>query len=124
MRAKHSVNWQQIRAGVISSQVLSEFFNIVTRKIPAPLTVEEGYVRVENFIQIWQVVDLSSATVLEAIRGVKEYQFSFWDAQIWAAAKLHQVPAVLSEDFNSGSSIEGIRFVNPFGIDFDLDKWI
>jgi len=37
-----------------------------------------------------------------------------WDAQIWAAARLNQIPVVVSEDFNSGSMTEGVRFVNPF----------
>jgi predicted nucleic acid-binding protein len=45
---------------------------------------------------------------------------SFWDAQIWAAARLHRIPVVLSEDFNPGAVIEGVRFVDPFGEDFEL----
>jgi predicted nucleic acid-binding protein len=50
--------------------------------------------------------------VLEVIRGVKEYQLSFWDAQIWATAKLNQISVIYSEDFNVGAIIEGVRFVN------------
>ena len=56
---------------------------------------------------------MTGAIVLEAIRGVKEYQLSFWDAQIWATAKLNQIPVVYSEDFNVGAIIEGVRFINP-----------
>jgi predicted nucleic acid-binding protein len=51
---------------------------------------------------------------------VNDYQFSFWDAQIWAAARLNHIPVVLSEDFNSGAVIEGVRFVDPFEQDFEL----
>lgn len=112
------------RAGVISPQVLAEFFNTVTRKIDAPLSIGEGQTRVQNFVRTWHVVDMTGATVLEAVRGVQSYQFSFWDAQIWAAAKLNQIPVVLSEDFNTGALIEGVRFVNPFDPGFDLDEWI
>jgi predicted nucleic acid-binding protein len=39
---------------------------------------------------------------------------SLWDAQVWATAKLNQIPVVLSEDFASGSVIEGVLFENPF----------
>jgi len=53
---------------------------------------------------------------MEAARGVKEHRFSYWDAQIWAAAKLNQVPVIFSEDFASGSTVEGVTFVNPFAI--------
>lgn len=112
------------RSGVISSQILAEFFNTVTRKIPAPLSTREGYERIENFVQTWHVVDVNAVTVLEAIRGVNEYPFSFWDAQVWASAKLHQIPVVLSEDFNTGALIEGVRFVNPFSTEFDLAAWV
>ena len=53
--------------------------------------------------------------VLEAARGVRDHVMSFWDAQVWATAKLNQIPVVFSEDFASGSVIEGVRFENPFG---------
>ncbi len=39
---------------------------------------------------------------------------AFWDAQIWATAKLNQIPVVLSQGFASGSVIEGVLFENPF----------
>ncbi len=109
------------RTGVISTQVLAEFFVTVTRKIPAPLSVSEGYQRIENYLQVWTVLDLTGMVVLEAIRGVRDYQFNFWDAQIWAAARLNQIPVVFSEDFNTGTLIEGVRFVNPFSENFQVE---
>jgi predicted nucleic acid-binding protein len=42
------------------------------------------------------------------------YQFSYWDAQIWAAARLNQVPVVLTEDLPGQQYIEGVRYKNPF----------
>jgi predicted nucleic acid-binding protein len=59
--------------------------------------------------------------VLETVRGVRDHQISFWDAQIWAVACLNQVPVVLSEDLNPGAVIEGVQFVNPFAEDFELE---
>ena len=110
--------------GMISTQVLAEFFVAVTRKIPAPLSVAEAYERVKNYLQSWAVVDLTGMIVLEAARGVRDHQFSFWDAQIWATARLNQVPVVFSEDFTDGAVIEGIRFVNPFAESFDVEEWL
>jgi predicted nucleic acid-binding protein len=104
--------------GVISTQVLAEFFVTVTsdRKFPNALSVAEAGNRIQNYIVAWEVAEVTGAIVLEAIRGVKEYQFSFWDAQIWATAKLNQIPAIYSEDFNVGAIIEGVRFVNPLQV--------
>ena len=110
--------------GVVDTQIMAEFFVAVTRKISAPLSVEEAYQRIQNYVRSWPVLRISEMVVLEAARGVRDYQFSFWDAQVWAAARLNQIAVVLSEDFNTGSQIEGISFVNPFSADFRFEEWM
>ena len=111
------------RIGVISTQVMAEFFVTVTRKIAAPLTVDECYQRLINYSQSWSVIDITGMIILEAARGARDHQFSFWDAQIWAAARLNQIPVIFSEDFGANSIIEGVRFVNPFVQEFQLEQW-
>jgi len=54
---------------------------------------------------------------------VRDHQLPYWDAQIWAAARLNQVPIIFSEDFNAGAVLEGVRFVDPFADDFLLSAW-
>jgi predicted nucleic acid-binding protein len=107
-------------AGTVSTQVLGEFFNTVTRKLPTPLTMQEAEQEVQNIVTAWNVVDLTSAIVLDAIAGVQRYQFSYWDALIWAAAHSQNIRYVLSEDFNDGADLGGVRFLNPFAQHFDL----
>ncbi|MDI7246743.1 MAG: PIN domain-containing protein [Bacillota bacterium] len=109
--------------GVISTQVLSEFFNAVTRKIRMPLTIEDAMASVENHTRAWRVLDVTTFIILEAIRGVRDHQLAFWDAQIWATARLNQVPVVLSEDFASGRTLDGVLFVNPFADGFEPAAW-
>ncbi len=112
------------RIGVVSTQVLSEFFVVVTRRIAQPLSVAEARRRIDVYLQTWTVLDMTGMIVLEAARGVETYQFSFWDAQIWAAARLNQIALVFSEDFNVGATIEGVQFINPFAATFRLTDWI
>ncbi len=109
--------------GALSAQVLSEFYNTATRKLSPPLTLEQAEAQIGHFVSVWTVFDVTPKVVLEAVRGVREHSLSFWDAQIWAAARLNHVPVVLSEDFNPGAVIEGVQFVNPFAEDFELDAW-
>ena len=111
-------------AGAISTQVLSEFFVAVTRKIAAPLSVDQAYERVKNHLQSWTILDLTGLVVLEAVRGVRDHQFNFWDAQVWATARLNQIEVVFSEDFNAGAVIEGVRFANPFAKGFQIEEWV
>lgn len=110
--------------GVISTQVLAEFFVTITRKIVSPIPIPDAHRRIENYLQSWMVVDVTGMIVLEAVRGVRDYQFNFWDAQIWAAARLNQVPIVFSEDFKIGTTVEGVRFLNPFVDNFRLEDWL
>ena len=70
----------------------------------------------------FSIFDLTPMVVLEALRGVRDYQLSYYDAQVWATARLNQVPVIFSEDFNSNATLEGVRFVNPFASDFMLEN--
>lgn len=110
--------------GVISTQIMAEFFNVATRRLSQPLPPEVAYRRLENYQRSWDVVNMTPTIVLEAVRGVIDHQLSFWDALIWATAKLNQIPVILSEDFRSGASLEGVRFINPLSDDFDLELWL
>lgn len=75
-------------------------------------------------MQSFEVVDLTSVVVLDAVRGVRDHQLSYWDALIWASARLNQVLVIFSEDFASNVVLEGVRVVNPFAPDFNLAEWV
>lgn len=98
----------------LSSQVIGEFFVAVTRRFPGSMTSEIAAQHTERFAEVFEVHDGGVRVVLEALRGVVRYGFSFYDAQIWAVARMNRVPRVLSEDFSAESEIEGVRFENPF----------
>ncbi|MGD0112729.1 MAG: PIN domain-containing protein [Armatimonadota bacterium] len=106
--------------GGVSTQALAEFFSISTRRIPDPLTPTEAYERVVDLVDAFSVYGVTQAIVLEAARAARDHQMSYWDAQIWATAKLNQIPYVLSEDLQGWDRLEGIRFVNPLVKGFDL----
>jgi predicted nucleic acid-binding protein len=110
--------------GLLSTQVLSEFFVTVTRKLTSPLTTQQAETSIKNYLLSWAVVDLTPLIVLEAVRGVRDHRLSYWDALIWSAAKLNQVPLILSEDFGDGTVLEGVRFADPFAETFRLGEWI
>ena len=106
------------RGGALSTQVLGEFFTTVTRKLPAPLSGEDAWGRIKHYASAWTIYELTPQVVLEAVRGVRERNMSYWDAQIWAVARLHRLSVVLSEDFQDGFHLEGVRFLNPLRAGF------
>jgi predicted nucleic acid-binding protein len=106
--------------GLLSTQVLGEFFRVVTEKIDRRLAPAEARRVVAGFADGWPVLPITAAIVTEAARGVSEFRLSYWDAQIWATARLNQVGTVLSEDFQDGRTIETVRFLDPLSSAFDL----
>jgi predicted nucleic acid-binding protein len=108
--------------GALSVQVLGEFFWVATRRLDPPLTAEEAERSITNYVRSWPVYPITSQAVLEAVRAVRQHQFAYWDALIWATAKLNGVLSVLTEDRPSSSLIEGVRFINPLDQEFDLSR--
>jgi predicted nucleic acid-binding protein len=108
------------RQGGLSVQVLGEFFWVATRRLDPPLTAGEAERTITNYARSWSVYPISTQAVLEAVRAVQRYQFAYWDALIWATAKLNNLLAVLTEDQPSSGLIEGVRFLNPLVAEFDF----
>jgi predicted nucleic acid-binding protein len=111
------------RSGRLSVQGLAEFLNVSTRKLDPPLSRGDALAQASLFTRMWPIFDLTPLIVLEAGRGARDHGLPYYDAQIWAAARLNQVTVVFSEDFSDGQVLEGVRFVNPFSADFQLGDW-
>lgn len=110
--------------GRLSVQSLGEFFSVVTRKLLPRLTAAEALQQISLFTRLWPIFDLTPMIVLEACRGVRDYRLSYYDAQVWATARLNQIPLVFSEDFRDGGILESVRFINPFSTSFILEDWV
>jgi predicted nucleic acid-binding protein len=114
----------------LAAQVLAEYANVALKKFGLPAS--NIYQHVQGYETSFTVYPLTPAVVLEAVRGVRDHHLTYYDAQIWAVAKLNQVPLILTEDFNSGgtllvpnaapyglSTLEGVHFLNPFDAGFN-----
>src|SRR5574341_612402 len=100
---------EQAGNGRLSVQCLSEFASATMRRLHPPLTPAEAAQQVERLTLSFPVFDLTPMIVLEALRGVREHRLSYYDAQVWATARLNQVPIIFSEDFNANAILEGVR---------------
>jgi predicted nucleic acid-binding protein len=103
--------WSE-RTGVLSMQVLQEFYVNVTRKIPSPLSKDLAR-SVTSSYAIW-CVDITPAEISAAFRIEDESRIGFWDALIVSSAVRSGATRILSEDLNAGQRIAGILVDNPF----------
>ena len=102
-----------LRTGVLSIQVLQEFFINVTKKIPKPLDIKTARDIIRDFL-LWEVADNDGELMLAAIDVQMKYHFSFWDSLIIAAAIKSGASMLLTEDLNNGQIIEDVVIKNPF----------
>lgn len=108
----------------LSTQCLGEFFSAATRGPARRLPPADAATQTEWLADSFPVLSLTPLVVLEAVRGARAHGMSYYDAQIWAAARMNQVPFIFSEDFQDGLSLDGVKFVNPFADRFELEDWI
>lgn len=107
---------------VFSVQCLTEFFRTVRWRLLDPISHSDAFAEVENRILDSRILNLTPTIVLEGCRGSADHNIAFWDALIWAAAKLNEVPYILTEDGEHGQSVEGVTYLNPFNPDFELSS--
>ena len=102
------------RTGVLSTQVLQEFYTNATRKIRKPLPTPIARTVVGTYAA-WCVENTTTADMVAAFQIEDDARIGFWDALIIAVAVRSGAIRVLSEDLNAGQAIAGIIIENPFG---------
>ncbi len=99
------------RRGVLSLQVLQEFFAAATRKLG--MRSEDARRRVVQYTR-FDVVTLGPADLVAAIDLHRLHHLSIWDALVVRAALMGACVTLHTEDMQSGYVIEKLAFRNPF----------
>jgi len=98
---------------VISTQVMQEFYVVVTRKLQCPLTPDRAAKAVRGLAKL-DVVSADVPLVLAAVDTSRTAQLSLWDALIIEAARQAGCARVYTEDLSDGQVIRGVKVENPF----------
>ena len=98
-------------SGVVSLQVLQEYFVNVTRK----LGLDPGLARqkVETYSR-FLLVQPSIDDIFAAVDRHRLHNLSYWDALIVHSARQSGCSTLITEDMQHGQTIDGVRIVNPF----------
>lgn len=99
------------RVGVVSTQILQEYFVSATKKLRVPPEIAKRKVEIFGRFDVVQIrlEDILAATDLHRL-----HQFSFWDALVVRAALRSGCSVLFSEDLQSGRKIDGLEIINPF----------
>lgn len=101
------------RQGVLSIQVLQEFYVTVTRKLKKPLRPVDALEAVREYLT-WPVVENTGQLLVAAAELQQRAQLSFWDSLVIQAAIQAGCDVLYSEDLNAGQRFATVTIVNPF----------
>lgn len=96
---------------LISIQVLQEYYRACTQRLGIEPAVSQALA--EEILSA-RVVRLTGKDVIAAIEIHRLRQISIWDALIVKAAILGGASVLYTEDLQHGSTISGVKIVNPF----------
>ena len=117
---KHNISLKWLTAahetgnGVLSYQVVQEWFNVVLRKAATPLAPDEAASIYRKLLEpLWRIQ--SSRDLLETALDLhRQHSFAWWDSLIVSAAIQGGCNQLLSEDLQDSREIRGVRIQNPF----------
>jgi predicted nucleic acid-binding protein len=102
------------KSGVVSYQVVQEFFSVAFTRFLKPLPVQEAEHYLRTTFAPLLAVHSSPRLFLEAIRIRNVHRLSWYDSLIVSAALEAGCQTLYSEDLQTGRSLEGIKIENPF----------
>lgn len=106
-------------SGRLSFQVLQEFYAVTTRKLNPGLKSAVARKEIRELLA-WAPPPVTPALLERAWKIEDRWRLSCWDSLIVASALQQDCRTLLTEDFQDGLEIEGIRILNPFAKAFDL----
>ena len=105
--------------GVVCVQNLMEFFVVITRKVAAPIPINEAKTIIDDMLKSdrWKVIDRDIHTFLDAIELVSQYHVHIWDATIAVSMKENGITEIVTEDHGDFGKIPGIQVIVPFALE-------
>jgi predicted nucleic acid-binding protein len=102
------------RNGIISHQVVQEFFNVALRRFAPPMTFAEAEHYLASVFRPMLAIQSSPALYADGLRLYERYRLSWYDSLIIAAALEAQCGVLYSEDMRHGQTFGDLRIDNPF----------
>jgi predicted nucleic acid-binding protein len=104
----------ETRKGIVSYQVVQEFFNVAFRRFAKPMTLADAEQYLSTVFRPLLAVQSSQALYGEALRLRDQFRLSWYDSLIIAAATEGQCSVLYSEDLQSGQRFGDLEIHNPF----------
>ena len=101
------------RTGTVSTQILSEFYVVATRRFDPPMSRRAAR-EVVSLYATWPLVQVDLPLILAASQLEERHRLSFWDALVVEAGRRAGATRLVTEDLPGARRIGGVRIENPF----------
>lgn len=102
------------KQGVISYQVIQEFFNVAYRRFPEPMRGGQAEYYLATVLRPLCVLESSPALFLKALQIFARFGLQWYDSLIVAGAIEAKCGILYSEDFQNGQKFDNLEVRNPF----------
>jgi predicted nucleic acid-binding protein len=100
--------------GVVSYQVVQEFFNVALRRFARPMQSTDAEQYLSTVFRPLLAVHSSQALYAEALHLHAQSGLSWYDSLIVSAAIQARCDLLLTEDLQHGQRFGSLRITNPF----------
>ena len=104
----------ETRGGIVSYQVVQEFFNVALRRFAKPMSTADAEQYLSTTFRPLLSVHSSPALYGEALRIGARFRLAWYDSLIVASAIEGQCDVLYSEDFQDGQEFGSLVVSNPF----------
>jgi predicted nucleic acid-binding protein len=104
----------ETRGGIVSYQVVQEFFNVALRRFSKPMSALDAEQYLSTTFRPLLSVHSSEALYGEALRIAGRFRLPWYDSLIVASAIEGKCDVLYSEDFQNGLQIASVTISNPF----------
>ena len=104
----------ETRSGIVSYQVVQEFFNVALRRFAKPMSSADAEQYLATTFRPLLAVHSSPALYGEALRVLARFRLAWYDSLIVASAIEGRCDVLYSEDFQDGQQIGSVTVSNPF----------
>lgn len=101
------------RNSCLNTQVLSEFYVTITKKMKRPLSSSQAS-QIISDLGLWKLDIPNVEDILDAIQISQRYMISFWNSLIVCSAINLDCSIIWIENLNSGQYFDKVKVVNPF----------
>jgi predicted nucleic acid-binding protein len=104
----------EAQEGIVSYQVVQEFFNLALRRFAEPMSGADAEQYLSTTFRPLLAVHSSHRLYGQALHLATTYSLSWYDSLIVASAIEGQCGILYSEDFQDGQRFGSLRIENPF----------